>query len=451
MPTNRRDFLKAAATAAAVTIVPSRLLCGEERSPARSFAANEKVNVACIGAGGMGGGNRHELQGMSNIVALCDVDKNTLEKAAKDHPGAKLWSDYREMLEKQRKEIDAVIISTPDHIHAPAAMMAMKLGIGVDAEKPMAHNVYEARAMAEAAKKYKVATQMDNENHSADGLRTIVEWVKADAIGTVREVHIWTDRPIWPQGLKQRPASKPVPASLNWDLWLGPAPARDYHDHLHPFQWRGWWDFGCGALGDMGCHFFDSAVWALELEPPLTVEAAQEGNSAETGPNWSIITYEFGARKGKGGPQEGKDLPPVILKWYDGRKLPPRPEELEADRKMPSNGSMFVGDKGKILVSDAASGRIIPESKMKEYKRPAQFLGRSPGHKKEWLEAVKGGAPSGCDFALYGSKLAEIVLLGNVAVRVGKKIEWDSANLKAKNAPEADQYIRREYRKGWEL
>ncbi|HEY3322925.1 MAG TPA: Gfo/Idh/MocA family oxidoreductase [Planctomycetota bacterium] len=448
MPLNRREFLKAAAATVTVITVPS---CSEDRSPARTYAANEKVNVACVGVGGQGTVNRNELAPLSSIVALCDVDQGTLEKAAKNHPGAKLWNDYREMLEKQQKEIDAVMISTPDHIHAPAAMMAMKLGKGVDVEKPMAHNVYETRAMSKAAKKYKVATQMDNEGHATEGLRAVVEWVKDGAIGTVREVHIWTDRPIWPQGIKERPATKTVPPNLKWDLWLGPAPVREYHEHLHPFQWRGWWDFGCGALGDMGCHFFDSTVWALELEPPISVEAVHEGNSKETGPNWAVITYEFAARKGKGGNQEGKDLPPVTVKWYDGHKQPPRPEELEADRKMPPNGSMFVGDKGKILVADTSSARIIPESKMKEYKRPAPFIPRVAGHKQDWLEAVKGVRPAGCDFALYGSKLAEIVLLGNLAVRAGQKIEWDSENLKAKNCPAADEFIRREYRKGWEL
>jgi predicted dehydrogenase len=442
----RRDFLKSTATtAAAFTILPGGL--------ARAYAANEKVNVACVGVGNMGAGNRHELKSLgANIVGLCDVDSNTLATAAKEHPEAKLWADFREMLEKQQKEIDAVMVSTPDHIHFPAAMLAMKLGKGVDVEKPMAHTVWEARQMAEAARKYKVATQMDNENHSADGLRSLVEWIKSDAIGAVREVHIWSDRPIWPQGIAQRPASRPVPANLNWDLWLGPAPQRDYHDHLHPFAWRGWWDFGCGALGDMGCHFFDSAFWALELGSPTSVEAVQEGNSTETGPKWAIVTYEFPARKGKGGPQEGKDLPPVTVKWYDGHKLPPRPDELESDRKLPPNGSLFVGEKGKILVSDASSPRLIPEAKMQEFKRPEPFLGRiQGGHKQDWLNAVKGGPPAGCDFGLYGGPLAEVVLLGNVAVRVGRKIEWDAANLKAKNAPEADPYLRREYRKGWEF
>ena len=343
----RRRFLRAGAASAALLILKGR--------SASTYAENEKVGVGIIGAAGQGGVNRNDIaKAGGNILALCDVDSDRLAQAAKQHPQASTWADYREMLEKQ-KDIDAVMVSTADHTHYPASMLAMKLGKHVCTEKPLTHSVWEARALAEGARKYKVATQLDNENHSAEGLRLVVEWVRAGVLGTVREVHIWTDRPIWPQGLKQRPPSKPVPKNLNWDLWIGAAPYRDYHDHLHPFDWRGWWDFGCGALGDMGCHFFDSAFWALELGNPATVEAEQEGNSAETGPNWAIITYQFPAR--------GDKLPPVTLKWYDGKKLPPRPEELEKGRQLPTNGSLFVGEKGQLLVTDAASPRLIPESR----------------------------------------------------------------------------------------
>jgi len=431
----RRGFLRAGAASAALLVLKGR--------SASTYAENEKVGVGIIGVAGQGGVNRNEIAKVGgNIVALCDVDSDRLAQAAKQHPQASTWADYREMLKKQ-KDLDAVMVSTADHTHYPASMLAMKLGKHVCTEKPLTHSVWEARALAEGARKYKVATQLDNENHSAEGLRLVVEWVRAGVLGAVREVHIWTDRPIWPQGLKQRPPSKPVPKDLNWDLWIGAAPYRDYHDHLHPFDWRGWWDFGCGALGDMGCHFFDSAFWALELGNPATVEAEQEGNSAETGPNWAIITYQFPAR--------GDKLPPVTLKWYDGKKLPPRPEELEKERQLPANGSLFVGEQGKLLVTDAASPRLIPESKMKEFQRPEKTLPRSPGHKLEWLQACKGGRPAGSNFTDYGGPLTEVVLLGNLAVRVGKKIEWDAVNLKAKNAPEADPYIRREYRKGWEF
>jgi predicted dehydrogenase len=341
---SRRNLLKGSAAVAAFTIIPGNL--------ARGFAANEKVNLGIIGVGAMGAGNRRELNGsgLANIVALCDIDSRTLAAAAKEHPDARQWQDFREMLDKQ-KDIDGVMISTPDHIHYPASMLAMKLGRHVCTEKPLSHTVWEARQMARAARENKVITQHDHESHAANGLRTLVEWIKVGAIGAVREAHIWSDRPIWPQGIATRPASKPAPPHLNWDLWLGPAPYRDYHDGLHPFNWRGWWEYGCGALGDMGCHFWDSAVWALSLGHPTTIEAEQEGNTELTGPRWSIVTYQF--------PQRGK-LPPVKVVWYDGKKLPPRPEELEPGRNLPANGSLFIGDSGKILVSDAASPRLIP-------------------------------------------------------------------------------------------
>ena len=438
----RRTFLKrAAAAGAALTILPPGL--------AATYRANYKVNLGIIGVGGMGGGNRNRFKRMSNdplganaIVALCDVDRGRLEQSKQDHPGAKTYVDFRKMLTAE-KAIDAVMVSTPDHTHFPASMLAMKLGMGVDTEKPMAHSVWEARQMGLAAAKYQVATQMDNENHAHPGLRSLVEWVRAGVIGKVREVHIFTNRPIWPQGIRKRPPTEPVPKNLEWDLWIGPAPYRDYHTHLHPFQWRGWWDFGTGALGDMGCHFWDSAFWALTLGHPETVEAVEEGNSQETGPNSSIITYQFPAR--------GAHLPPVTVKWWDGGKLPPRPAELEKGTKFPRNGSMFVGEKGKILVNDAASPRIIPEAKMKETKLPDPFIPRSPGHKKEWLEAVRGGKAAGSNFTDFAGPLTEVVLLGNLAVRSGRKLQWDGRNLKATNCPEADKYIRRPYRKGWDF
>ena len=447
----RRELLKSTAAAAALTIVASR--------SSMTYAANDTVNVGIVGAGGQGGVNRKWLKGDgANIVALCDVDSKAVEKALPDHPGAKTYSDFRKMLETQ-KEIDGIMVSTADHTHAVISMTAMKLGKGVCTEKPLTHSIWEARQLAEAARKYKVATQHDNENHAESGVRRLVEAVQAGAVGTVKEVYIWSDRPIWPQGIAKRPPSKPVPANLNWDVWLGPAPFREYHDGLHPFSWRGYWDFGTGALGDMGCHFWDSAVWSMKLSDAKTigVEAEQEGNSDETGPHWSTVTFKFGPRGA---------LPPITVKWLDGRKptkaadgsvkynipnLPPRPEELEPDRKMPSNGSMFIGDKGTILVSDATSWHIVPEEKMKAFKKPDQTIPTSPGHKKEWLQAIKGGPPAMSNFADSGGPLAELVLLGNLAVRTGERFEWDPVNLKAKNCPKADQYVRREYRKGWEL
>jgi predicted dehydrogenase len=434
-PITRRSCLKSAAAAATLTVVPAGLV--------RGYAANESVNVGIIGVGGVGGGNRRHLRDVgANIVALCDVDRKGLVAAQRDHRQAKTWRDFRKMLDTQ-KEIDAVMISTPDHTHAVASMAAMKRGKHVCTEKPLTHSVYEARMLGEAARKYQVATQMDNESHGRDEMRAMVECLRSGAIGKVSRVHIWSNRPIWPQGFAERPPAKPVPDRLDWDLWLGPAPYRDYHDGLHPFKWRGFWDFGTGALGDMGCHQFDSAFWALELGHPKTVEAVSEGNNAETGPTSSIVTYEFPAR--------GDGLPPVTLTWYDGKELPPRPEELPEGEKLPASGSLFVGENGKILVHNVVDMRLLPAEKYRDIQPPEPFLPRSPGHRREWLEACRGGKPPGSNFADYSGPMTEVVLLGNVALRLGRRIEWDPENLRALNAPEADQYLRREYRKGWEL
>jgi predicted dehydrogenase len=447
-PLSRRAFLGTGAAA----FLASR--------SSRSYAANDAVNVAIVGTGGMGAGNRKELAGIgAAIVALCDADRARAEAALKDHPGARIWTDFRKMLLEQ-KDIDAVMVSTPDHLHAPASMMAMKLGKAVDTEKPLTHSVYEARALAEAARKHKVATQMDNEGHASNEVRQCAEWLQAGVIGPVREAHIWTDRPIWPQGIPKRPASKPVPASLDWDLWLGPAPHRDYHDHLHPFAWRGWWDFGTGALGDMGCHWWDAAFWGLKLgeAKSFTIEAEHEGNSEETAPHWSTVTFNFPARG---------SLPPVKVTWWDGRRrrqdagpdgkydianLPPKPEAMDPSKRLDSNGAIYVGEKA-VIVNNHHNSRIYPEAKAKEleYPRPGSIIPRSVGHKKEWLQAIKGGPPAGSNFADYGGPLAEMVLLGNLAIRAGCRFEWDAEALQAKNCPQANAFVRRDYRKGWEL
>ena len=446
---SRREFIRTTSAAAAASLTLAPAGC------ARRFVAHETILLGMIGVGGMGHGNRNHFKSLPgcSIIALCDVDRKRLAAAEKDHPDAKPYVDYRRMLEEMR-ELDAVMVSTPDHHHFPASMLAMQLGKAVSTEKPLAHSVWEARQLARAARRYRVPTQHDHEGHAHEGLRRAVEWVQAGCIGAVRNVHIWTDRPIWPQGIKERPPTKPVPDGLEWDLWIGPAPYRDYHDHLHAFAWRGWWDFGCGALGDMGCHFWDSTVWALKLGHPDTIEAEQEGNSEETGPNWSVVTYQFPARG---------ELPPVTVKWWDGRRpgpdgkpvqnLPPRPPELEPDRRLPTNGSMFIGETGTIVVADTNSPRLVPEAKMKDFKPPDPFLPRAPknDHKLDWLEAIRTGRPAGSDFALYGGHLAELVLLGNVAIRAGKKLEWDGAALRAKNCPEAARFIRRPYRKGWDF
>jgi len=431
---SRRSFLKSSAAVAATTIVPAGV--------ARGYAANEKVNVAMIGVMGVAAGNRGAVAGAGgNIVALCDVASNSLQRAASQHPQAKTWSDYRKMLQEQ-KNIDAVMVSTPDHTHAPPSMMAIKLGKHVSTEKPLSHNVCEARALGEAAKKHKVVTQMDNEGHAGEAIRVTVEWLQSGAIGEVTEAHIWTNRPIWPQAIAKRPKPQPVPKNLDWDLWLGPAPYREYHGGLHPFAWRGWWDFGTGALGDMGCHFFDATVWGLKLGQPTSVDAAEEGNNEETGPKWSIVTYQFPARD---------NLVPVTLKWYDGGKKPSLPEELASGVRLGDNGTIFVGSKGRLLTDGFGPPRWLGKAPA-DFKPPKPFLARAPGgHKADWLRAIRNNTRAACDFSEHGGLLTEIVLLGNVPIRAGKRIEWDAAKLKIPNAPDAEQYLTREYRKGWEL
>ena len=433
----RRQFMRSgAAAAAAFTFWPKGIL--RAQSPA------QRLHVAFIGAGGRGASNLHEIsQCAADVVALCDVDASNLAAAAKSFPNAKTYSDFRKLLEQ--KDIDGVVVSTPDHVHAFAALAAIRLGKHIYCEKPLTHCVYESRILRLAAAEKKVATQMGNGGHSSEGTRATVEWIQSGAIGQVREVHMWTDRAKdwWPQGVPRPTETPPVPQNLAWDLWIGPAPQRPYHPAYHPFKWRGWADFGTGALGDMGCHVFDVSCWALKLGPPSTIEAETSGYNRETFPEWSIVRYEF--------PQRG-DLPPVKLTWYDGGKLPQRPPELEEGREMGTKdgGTIFVGDKGKMIVPLGGAPRLIPEAKMKDFKRPDPSIPRSIGHHKEWVEACKGGPPAGSNFDFSGP-MTETILLGNVAIRVGKKIQWDSEKLQATNAPDAAPLIHREYRKGWEL
>jgi len=437
---SRRSFVKSATAAAvaAFTIVPRHVL-GQPSNPPPS----EKLNIAGIGVGGQGAGDIDNVSS-ENIVALCDVDQEKAGGTFKKFPNAKVYRDYRQMLEKENKNIDAVVIATPDHNHAPAAIMAMKMGKHVYVEKPMAHTIYEARKMTEVARQMKVVTQMGNQGHAGEGLRLTYEFIKDGAIGKVHTVNVWSDRPIWPQGIDRPKDTPPVPPTLDWDLWLGPAPNRPYHPAYVPFNWRGWWDFGCGAMGDMAVHNADPAFFCLDLGAPIAAEAETSGVNNETFPKWQIITYYFAARG---------DQPPVKVIWYDGKKMPPRPPELEPDRKLEDNGIMFVGDKGTILCGGwAGAPRIVPESKMQAYKRPPKTLPRSPGHHKEWIQACKDNNPKGAMAGFeYSGPFTEALLVGNLAVRLGKKIEWDARKMKATNAPEADQYINKKYREGWAI
>ena len=441
---SRRGFLGGAAAAAAFTIVPRHVLGGAGHVP-----PSEKLNIAGIGVGGQGAGDLGNVSSQ-NIVALCDVDWRHAAGTFRRYRDAKKYRDFRKMLDKEDKNIDAVIVATPDHIHAPASMAAIKRGKHVYCEKPLTHSVYEARKVAEAAREHKVATQMGNQGQASPQTRLMCEMVWDGAIGPVREVHVWTDRPnrglnavYWPQGVDRPKETPPVPETLDWDLWLGPAPNRPYHPAYLPFKWRGWWDFGTGAMGDIGCHALDPIFRALKLGAPTSVEGISTLVNTETYPLSSKIHYEFPARG---------DMPPVKVVWYDGGMRPPRPEELEDGRQVGSNGKLFIGDKGKML-----SERIIPESKMKEYGKPPEMIPRSPGHHVEWIQACKGGKPAGSNFD-HAGPLAEAVLLGNVALRPElkekmnrTKLLWDGPNLKITNVPEANKFLRRDYRDGWTL
>lgn len=450
---SRRQFLRrsaqAAAGLAAFTIVPAHVLGGPRHRP-----PSEKLNLAAIGVGGQGG---YDLQNLAseNIVALCDVDDERAADTFKKFPDAKRYKDFRVMLEKENG-IDAVLVATPDHVHAIAALAAIRAGKHVYVEKPLTYCIQEARTLRLAAKKAGVATQMGNHGRAAESMRLLKEWIEDGAIGTVLEVHAWTTHAVWPQGLFRPKDTPPVPATLDWNLWLGPAPERPYHPAYAPMMWRGWWDFGTGALGDMGCHVLDAAFYALDLTPPTSVEASYSQFIPE-GLNWdkpfnnesypqaSIVHYHHPAR--------GK-WPAIKVTWYDGGLRPERPPELEPERQMGNGygGLLFIGEKGKIMCgAHGADGvRIIPEPAMAAYKRPEKRLPRSIGHHAEWIAACKGGPACGSNFD-YAGPLTESVLLGNIALRYPQRLEWDAEAMKIKNVPGANEWLMRKYRDGWKL
>jgi predicted dehydrogenase len=445
---SRRTFL--AATAAATVgfaMVPQRAL---GQAP-----PSERLNLAGIGVGGMGGGDIATFAKLGcNIVALCDVDEVRAAGSFNAHPKARRYKDFREMLDKEAKHIDAVSVGTPDHVHAVAAMAAIRAGKHVYVQKPLTHTLYECRELTKAARAAKVATSMGNQGHASEGSRLTNEWIGAGIIGEVREVHVWSDRAgrLWKQGIG-RPIDTPAtPKTLDWGLWLGPVPARPYHPVYAPVGWRGWWDFGTGALGDMGCHIIDHPVWALHLGAPTSVEARAtiegtqlDGNKVnfETYPIAAIITYQF--------PERGK-LPPVTMTWYDGGLMPPTPAEMPAGHRLPTNGVLYVGSKGKMFHgSHGGMPQLLPSTLLEDARAVPKTMERSPGHYEEWVLACKGGKRPAANFD-YSGPMTETVLLGVLALRSpGTRLEWDSDNLKVKNAPELSRFTHIEYRKGWTL
>jgi predicted dehydrogenase len=496
----RRQFLATAAAAATCTIVTRNVLGGAGQVP-----PSGKINLAFIGVGSQGLRVMLSFLKEKDVQAVAVCDPNT---ASADYPqwrknefrdgirrllgvsagwddfspnqpirltrtltatsglsgrepcqkivdafygagkrsgtyrGCKAYRDFRELLDKET-DVDAVVVGTTDNLHAAVAVAAMRKGKHVYCQKPMTHTVWEARRMAETAREKGVATQVAVANAASEDTRRLQEWIADGAIGPVRQVHNWSSRPFWPQGLDRPDQSPRVPEGLDWDLWLGPAPERPFHRAYLPFVWRGWYDFGGGALGDMGCYSFDTIFRALKLGPPQSVEASSTEGYAETFPRASIIHFHF--------PPRGEQ-PAVQLTWYDGGLKPPRPDGLADDQRLDEEGLLFVGDRGAILCGfNGRRPRLIPEARMKAYKQPPQTLPRSPGHQREWLDACRGGKTKpGANFEFSGT-VTEALLLGNVALRAGQRLVWDSANLKAVNVAAAEQYIRPQRRSGWSL
>jgi predicted dehydrogenase len=407
----------------------------------RRPSPNEQLDIACIGVANRAAAN---LGGVSsqNIVALCDVDENYLGAAGEKFPRASRYVDYREMLERER--LDAVVVSTADHTHAPATLMALDLGLDVYCEKPLTHSVVEARRVAERARSRRAVTQMGTQIHATDNYRRVVELVQSGAIGDVHTCHAWVGK-AWGGG--ERPTdTPPVPPHLHYDLWLGPAPYRPYHPTYLPANWRRWWDFGGGTLGDMGCHLIDLAYWALDLDHPTYVSAEGPEVSVETAPLWMRARWEFGARKGHATPLSGgpRSLGPVTLHWHDGGALPPELQTGAVERW--DMGVLFVGSEG-LLLADYGRHLLYPQEKFAEHVAPEPWIPSSLGHYEEWIEACKTRGPTTCAFG-YSGPLTETVLLGNVAYRAGTGFAWDASKLRASEA-EAQALLERRYRPGW--
>jgi predicted dehydrogenase len=474
----RRQFLKTATVASASSLaVPYIMRSEESGAPAQS--PNNKLNVACIGVGGRATAGAVNGMKSENFVAFCDVDDERAKDTYEKYPDVPRYRDFRKLLDKHAHEIDVVTVTTPDHMHFPIAMSALQLGKHVFCEKPLTHTIWEARQIAKMAAEKKVMTQMGNQGHASEGIRLLKEWIDAGVLGDVREVHSWTDRPtgVWPQGSVPRIAKGKlagswfvnapdhskfvpvVPPTLDWDIWQGISKTRPFDPMYLPFNWRGFWDYGTGALGDMGCHLLDGAHWALQLDAPTHIEATSGYASEISGPSSSMVTFQFPAR--------GK-FAPCILKWYDGGLIPPPPPEWTSARPLPDNGTLFVGTKATVFATlYYESVRIIPETKMQEIapSLPPKTIPRIemppppaggnqnraaiPGrHFVEFIRACKGGPAAGSNFSV-ASRLTELCLLSNVAVRARRPVEWDAAAMKVTNIPEANQYLTKEYRPGF--
>ncbi|OGU07472.1 MAG: oxidoreductase [Gemmatimonadetes bacterium RBG_16_66_8] len=441
-PINRRSFVNDTAKAGlAFTIVPRHVLGRGLRAP------SDTLNVACVGVGGMGWS---DVRGMAveNIYALCDVDEKQAEEAFTAYPKAKRYRDFRQMFDGEADNIDAVTVTTPDHSHTVIALRALRERKPVYVQKPLTRTLHEVRTLVEAARRSGLATQMGNQGHAREGTRLIREWVAAGAIGAVREVHFWTNRPIWPQAIDRPLQDYHVPPWMNWDVWLGPAPERPYHPSYAPFNWRGWWDFGTGALGDMACHIMDAAFWTLDLRGPSRIEVESTPLFNETAPRGSRISYQFPARGGRG---------PVTVVWRDGALYPPRPPEVADGAAWPPDeggGQLWIGSDGKLVAGTYGDDpTLLDERRHREITAspPAQKYPRTEGVYAEWIAACKGGPAAGSNFVDHSGPLTEMVLLGNLAGRAGRTLELNPETGAVTNVQLPDELIRPAYREGWSL
>ena len=432
---SRRRFVQTTAVASAGYWVAGGVQAEESKS------ANERIQFACIGIGGKGSSDSGDAGGNGDVVGICDTDAQRLDGAKNRFKGAKAYADFREMLDQLGDTVDAVTVSTPDHAHAVAASKALTMGKHCFCQKPLTHSIFEARHLGELARKNGLATEMGNQGTAHNGLREAAAIVKAGTLGDVTEVHVWTNRPVWPQG-GARPTAADPPGHLAWDAWLGPAPERPFANGYHPFSWRGWWDFGTGALGDMACHTFNMPFAALNLRDPISVQAETSGHNGDSYPKWSKIHFVFPENDGRA---------QVDVYWYDGGK---RPDAELLGKGPAASGSLIVGPLGKLYSGgDYGDGFEL----IGDIQKPEVQYDRSPGHFKEWVRAIKGGEPAMSNFPDYAGPLTETILLGNLAVwaapegGAGKKVEWDAKNLVATNAPELAKIVKRDYRSGWSL
>lgn len=450
---NRRNFLKTGTLAAIASIGLPRLYSqtkpGSTAALGYTHLANpeRKLRIAAVGAGGRAFFNINGLidTGLAEIVALCDVDFSRAGGIFALFPSVPRFKDYREMLEKMKNKIDAVVISTPDHMHFPVALLAINMGKHVYVEKPLTHTITEARILKAAAKRAGVVTQMGNQGHANEGTRLLKEWVGAGVIGKVHEVHAWTNRPSWPQGIILPEPSGEIPETLDWNLWQGVARLRDYSPEIVPFKWRGFWEYGCGAIGDMACHIIDAPFWALNLRGNCKVSAKYEKRPGweSTAPSGATITYEFPARG---------EMPPCKMVWHEGSHTPPLPAGLPEGAKLGRGGAILFGEKGTIMdeTEYGSSPKLIPGERMAAFKkRPPKTIPRIPGGNQyaEWIKGCQGIGPvPGSNIVEHSADLTEVALLGNVAMRVGKRIEWDYDLGLCANAPEASRFLNKHYR-----